>query len=344
MTKPISFDPNEVGRKGKIFGMPYEPEDAQLVLIPAPWEVTASYGSGTSKAPKAILDASSQLDLCIPGIKKPWQQKISMLPTEQKWLDLNNALRPKAIDHIKRSELGLSINNDQLEQINQGCSAFKEFIKAETKAWMDKGKLVGVVGGDHSICQGYVEAIAEKYKEFGILQIDAHMDLRTDYQGFKYSHASVFHNILKLDNVKKLIQLGVRDYCPAEEQTAQTDGRITSYHDLEIFERLFHDDLWADITEEITYHLPGNVYISFDIDGLEPVLAPNTGTPVPGGLKYAHVTFLLKKLVESGHTIIGFDLCEVVPSDQQWDQNVGARILYQLCSFTGLSQKVLKLD
>jgi agmatinase len=205
----------------------------------------------------------------------------------------------------------------------------------QTKVLLQKDKLVAVLGGDHSVPLGFMKAIAEKHGEFGILQIDAHCDLREAYEGFNYSHASIMYNALEeIPNIQRLVQVGVRDYSGDEwDYIRNSNYRVITYFDKEIKTRQFEGDTWRHIAEEIVSKLPEKVYISFDIDGLDRKLCPHTGTPVPGGFEAEEVFFLMKKIVESGRRIIGFDLCEVgINSDNDWNANVGARVLLKLCN------------
>jgi agmatinase len=193
---------------------------------------------------------------------------------------------------------------------------------------------VALLGGDHSTPLGYYKAIGEKFGEFGILQIDAHCDLREGYEGFVYSHASIMYNALnEVPGLKKLVQIGIRDYSQVEaEFIEQTGDRIVTYFDRDIRVRQYEGETFRQITDEIIRHLPDKVYISFDIDGLDPKLCPNTGTPVQGGFETEQVFYLFNRLRQSGKQIIGFDLCEVSWSESGWDANVGARILFKLCN------------
>lgn len=199
------------------------------------------------------------------------------------------------------------------------------------------GQKLVLLGGDHSIPLGYLQALAEQHSEFGILQIDAHSDLRQAYQGFEYSHASIMTNVLKLPQVTKLVQVGVRDVCAAEVETVtQSQGRIVTYYDPDLKTQLYQGTTWHSLCQEMVAHLPKQVYISFDVDGLDPKLCPHTGTPVPGGLELEAAFHLCRTIVLSGRSLIGCDICEV--GDGVWDGNVGARILYKLCNLMGLSQ------
>jgi agmatinase len=202
---------------------------------------------------------------------------------------------------------------------------------------------VAMLGGDHSTPLGFIRALGEKYNRFGVLQIDAHADLRKAYEGFTYSHASIMYNALKLPAVGRLVQVGIRDYCDEElDVMKRAGGRIVTYFDQDIKEQLFGGTSWAAICDKIIADLPHDVYVSFDIDGLNPKLCPNTGTPVAGGFEFEEVAFLIKKLVKSGRKIIGFDLNEVAPGADDWDANVGARLLYHLCNWMAVSQNKLK--
>ena len=198
---------------------------------------------------------------------------------------------------------------------------------------MDKGKLVALLGGDHSTPLGYMRALGEKYPEFGILQIDAHCDLRDAYEGFVYSHASIMYNALnEIPQVTKLVQAGTRDFSEGEYEMVQQDSKIKTYFDKDIRNRQYEGETWKTIADEIVAQLPDKVYISFDIDGLDPKLCPNTGTPVQGGFETEEVFYLLQKIQKAGKHIIGFDLSEVSTSESCWDANVGARVLFKLCN------------
>jgi len=184
---------------------------------------------------------------------------------------------------------------------------------------------------------GYLKALAQTHESFGILQIDAHMDLREAYEGFTYSHASIFYNALKLPQVEQLVQVGIRDFCDEELNLVNnSDGRVKVFYDHDIKDSAFNGIQWDSYCEEIIDELPDKVYLSFDIDGLDPKLCPNTGTPVPGGLSFREAIYLIKKVVESGRTIIGADLCEVAGQGHSWDGNVGARILYKMAGLISM--------
>jgi agmatinase len=141
------------------------------------------------------------------------------------------------------------------------------------------------------------------------------------------------YNALKNQNITALTQVGIRDYCQEEiEYIGNSRGRVRTFFDRDIQMAKIEGMSWAKECDRIIATLPDKVYISFDIDGLSPELCPNTGTPVPGGLSFAEAIFLIERVALHKKQIIGFDLNEVSPgSDGDWDANVGARLLFQLC-------------
>lgn len=343
LAKYPDFDPNGVGALGKLFGLPYSPEEAKVVLLPVPWEVTVSYTAGTADGPQAILDASPQLDLYLPGLPDAWAMGISMLPIPEEIKHQSDALRKKATAYIQaleeQNQEKVEAAKPTVDTINKACDELVGQVKQEAGHWIGQGKLVGVVGGDHSTPLGLMKALAEQYPSFGILQIDAHADLREAYEGFTYSHASIMYNALRLPQISRLIQVGIRDICIEEATRAESSGdRIRLYYDQELQERQFAGEGWQQLAYEIVSQLPEEVYISFDIDGLDPKLCPATGTPVPGGLSFQQAIYLIKTVVQSGRKIIGFDLCEVAPGEDEWNGNVGARVLYHLANLAGASR------
>ncbi len=340
MAEHNNFDPNSVGNiNNNIFGLPFSEAEARLVILPIPWEVTVSYNAGTARAPDHIMTASLQVDLYDPEVEGAWKQGIYMRPTDKKILTKSDYLRKEAELYINYISQGEDVNDNKfmqksLREINEGSVILNSWVYEQTKALMDAGKLVGVLGGDHSSPFGFFKAIADKYAEFGILQIDAHCDLRCAYEGFNYSHASIMYNALaEIPQIKKLVQLGIRDYCDSEVAFIKnSNGRVEAFFDRDIKAALYEGQQWGVTVAKVVEALPRYVYISFDIDGLDPKLCPHTGTPVQGGLETEQVFYLFRKMREAGKQIIGFDLNEVGVSRDEWDENVGARILYRLCN------------
>ena len=335
-----NFDPNNVSNpNNNIFGLPTTEEDARVIIIPIPWEVSVSYGSGTARAPEAICKASMQVDLFDPEVPDGWKQGFYMRPIDRKLLMKSDYLRKEAELYIDYISKGNEVNDNQfmcktMKDVNEGGIFLNNWVYEQTKVLLEKNKLVCLLGGDHSAPLGFFKAIAEKHGDFGILQIDAHCDLREAYEGFNYSHASIMYNALnEIPELTKIVQAGVRDYGGDEwDYIKNSNFRVITYFDKEIKTRQFEGETWKSIAEEIVSKLPQNVYISFDIDGLDRKLCPHTGTPVPGGFETEEVYYLFRKIIESGRKLIGFDLVEVGTSDTDWNANVGARVLFKLCN------------
>lgn len=336
--KILKFNPSDSGYLFEgIFGLPFNEEESKVVLVPVPWEATVSYGGGTSSGPKNILEASHQVDLFDPINSEGWKEGIYMSKISSDILKCSKKNSKKTEKYLKKYN-NRDIDKKLQNEINNDCSKLNNHIKELTKNLLNQEKIVGIIGGDHSSPLGYLEALSEKYKNFGILHIDAHSDLRNAYLGLEYSHASIFFNALKIENISKLVQIGIRDYSEEEYNfISNNKDRISFFSDYEIRKAIFEGKSLKEKYTEIIKCLPDNVYISFDIDGLIPYLSPNTGTPVAGGFTIEEMVYLFEEIINSGKKIIGFDLCEVAPNE--WDGNVGARILYKLCLFALKSQK-----
>jgi agmatinase len=348
MTDLSQFDPNTVGNpNNNIFGLPFGEEDARLVILPVPWEVTVSYNAGTARAPEHVFKASIQVDLFDPEIKDAWKQGYFMRPVDKKILMKSDYLRKEAELYINYIAEGEEVQDNKfmcktLKEVNAGSLYMNEWVFQQTKELLENGKLVGLLGGDHSTPLGYYKAIAEKHGDFGILQVDAHCDLRKAYENFNYSHASIMYNALEeIPSITKLVQIGIRDFCEEEwDYIEENKHRITTYFDKDIKEKLYEGQTWQKQVNEMIDQLPQKVYISFDIDGLHPKLCPHTGTPVQGGFETDEIFYLFKKLLQSGRQLIGFDLNEVGVSQDEWDENVGARCLFKLCNMLIASNPV----
>ncbi|MFY0483790.1 agmatinase family protein [Flavobacterium sp. PLA-1-15] len=333
-----NFDPSQPGLADEsIFGLPFTAEESDIVIVPVPWEVTVSYGAGASEGPDAILDASFQVDLHHQEFPELWKLGIYLDLNEQtdKWAADSKKYKALAQPIIEALESGEVIESipplqSDLDKINKVCRELKDEVKERILYWTKKGKKVVLLGGDHSTPLGYYEALATQHSDFGILHLDAHMDLRIAYEGFKYSHASIMYNALQLPQISKIVQVGIRDFCEQEVEVAQKD-RVIVYTDMDLKAATFEGKTWAQHCDAIIAQLPRKVVISFDIDGMYPWYCPNTGTPVPGGFSFEEAAYLLSKLSESGKEIIGFDLVEVAPGEDDWDGNVGARMLFHMC-------------
>ncbi len=343
MADLANFNPNDVASDSNgIFGLPFTQENAELVIVPIPWEVTVSYRLGTSRSAEKIEEASKQIDLYDADGVDMWKRGYYMQKVNKEILNKNDYLRHCAELIISNlMEGGATTEHQQLctklEDINTAGNWLREHIYTTTLDLLKQGKKVALLGGDHSTPLGFFQAIGEHFGSFGILQIDAHADLRVAFEGFTYSHASIMYNALQqVPQLQKLVQVGIRDYCDEEiTYINQNPNRITTYFDHEIKRRQFEGDTWKNICDDIVSQLPPLVFISFDIDGLDPKLCPNTGTPVPGGFEAEQIYYLFTRILESGKKIIGFDLNEVSTGDNSHsniDALVGARVLYKMCN------------
>lgn len=343
---PDHFDPDAASAPGAgVFGLPFGVEDSRIVLLPVPFEATTSYGGGASLAPRAILDASRQVDLFDRETGRPYEAGIAMASTSRRVTQWNREAKRLAAGIIRvggRIERSARLTH-ALDRVNQIGGFVNAWVHRETTSLLDRGKTVIVVGGDHSAPFGAMQAYAERYPGLGILHIDAHCDLRDAFEGFTWSHASIFHNVItRIPGLARLVQVGVRDMGEQEDAFIRASrNRIILHHDAELADRSARGDSWSAIVERIVADLPSRVYISFDIDGLDPTLCPHTGTPVPGGLSFHQATSLMLAIPRSGRTLVGGDLCEVSPgpkaADGEWDANVGARILYKMIGSIVLS-------
>ncbi|MCU0328850.1 MAG: agmatinase family protein [Chitinophagales bacterium] len=328
------FNPNNIAQiNGNLFGLPRDIDRSELVILGVNWDVTVSYGDGTSQSPDAILEASYQVDLFDLDYGNFWEKGIFYAPCAQEIIDLSSQTRPFAIEKIKLLEKGTPEENALMqsltEKVNLSTQKLNEWVFSECKKVLDSGKKLILLGGDHSTPLGYLQALSLRNESFGILQIDAHQDLRRAYEGFEFSHASIMYNALKLDSISHLSQVGIRDFCEEELDFARNHTKdIHIYFDRNLKRQKLEGKIWRDIAQEIVSKLPQNIYISFDIDGLDPKYCPNTGTPVLGGLEIDEVFMIFDEIKKQNKTVIGIDLNEV--GSDLWDANVGARILYRL--------------
>lgn len=339
-----NFDPNAPAQSGhsNIFGLPSTLENSDVIIVPVPWEVTTSYRPGTALGPELVFDASMQVDLYDADHPGAWKKGYYMLDISTDISQLSEDWRTQAEIVIDALEDGQDPEIDTslaeiLSQVNQASMDLNEWVYGQTKRLLDSGKKVALLGGDHSTPYGFIQALSEKHDQFTVLQIDAHMDLRQAYEGFTHSHASIMYNVVSDFPNVQLVQFGIRDYCDEEVDFMQSHpGRIQTFFDRDLKRQQYEGKLWKDICGELIAALSDKVYISFDIDGLDPKLCPNTGTPVPGGFELEEVFYLFHRLRQAGKTIIGFDLNEVAGDEsgvESIDPIVGARLLYKLCGY-----------
>lgn len=332
----MSFDPNDIGvANGNFCGLPVTKEQADLIIIPVPWDATASYGRGTADGPQAILDASLQLDLFHHKYANVYETKVFMEKIDPEIMAKSVSFGERTTAYIDYLSEGNEVEDSEeykalLAEVNAYQKELAASVKEKAALYFEQGKKVALLGGEHSTPLGLIQMYADNFEDFGILQIDAHADLRVSYEGFEQSHASIMDNALKYGGITRLVQVGIRDLSEDEYARIQSDERIKTFFDWDLKEERFVGKNWSEQSRSIIEHLPQNVYVSFDIDGLEPHLCPGTGTPVPGGLKFEEAAYLLQFLAKSGKNVVGFDLNEVAPGEDVINEIVGARMLMEL--------------
>lgn len=295
----------------RLFDLPEKYFDSQIHLLSFPWDASASFRRGTAQFPSRFYELSHQIDAFDRRFPKHadrgffWDDQWGTLPTGD----------------LKTASLIDAASFRMMEQLR---SVVLERIQL--------GKRIIVLGGDHSVPLGSVQAHATFYSGLGVLQVDAHMDFRDGYEGITYSHASIMHHVAQLPGVAKIVQLGIRDYCQEEYQVmVESGGRIVTYFDDMLASRLFQGETWHDVCLEILSQLPDDVYLTVDVDGLASYHAPYTGTPVPGGLSYCQLMYLLSLFSEHGKRLVGFDLVEV--SSVEEDVIFATHLLYRISQY-----------
>lgn len=340
------FDPGApASSKDGVFGLPFSRGDARLLYLPVPWEATTSYGGGTSRGPAAILRASAQVDLYDADVERPYAAGLHMLAEAREVKAWNRAAKAAALRVLRALEAGRAPPSAALRTANALGERLNAWVRRETAAIIASGKIPGLVGGDHSTPFGAMQAAVERWPGLGVLHFDAHHDTREAYEGFVWSHASIFHNVMSRLPVRKLTQVGIRDFSEDERRFCRRLGpRCEVFYDRDLSRARFAGRPFDRSARAIVKTLPKDVWVSFDIDGLDPRFCPGTGTPVPGGLDFQEANHILRALVASGRRIVGFDLNEVSPrKGSEWDANVGARLLYKLSAWTLASQRLAKI-
>jgi agmatinase len=342
-----TFDPGAAAAPDSgIYGLPYSESNAKVIVVPVPFAATTSYGGGAERGPDAVLRASKQVDLFDLETGRPYEAGIAMVEISDRVRAWNDEARSAAEAVIDAAG---AVNHDAnlvraLRRVNEISESVNRWVYDSVHKQLERGRLVALVGGDHAVPYGAIHAHAERFGGMGILHIDAHADLREAYEGFIWSHASIMYNVItRIPAVSRLVQVGIRDLSEAEyEMIKNSGGRIVAHFDPELSRRKLAGEPWSAQTDRIVADLPPNVYVSFDIDGLDPTLCPHTGTPVPGGLSFQEAMSLVAAVVRSGRKIVGIDLNEVVPGPEgdEWDGNVGARVLYKMIGWMLLSQGI----
>lgn len=315
----IDFDPNNSAPEGSgLFALPYSIEDSSVVIVPVAWDATSSQARASSGAPQAVYAASQYVELFDPRLGAIHDRGICMEAPVAEIATLNR--RAIAMQYSG------SFRGDEL---TEPCERLNRLVATQVSSHLTAGRRVGLLGGDHASSYGAIEAHLARHADMGILQIDAHCDLRCGFDEIVYSHASVMYNVIERLGPGALVQVGVRGLCDFESDYIRHSDSVRVFFDAEIHRLRSEGRTWAAICGEIAAPLPREVYVSLDVDGLEPSSCPGTGTPVPGGLTYNDVVYLLHHIRDSGRDIVGFDLVEVGAND--FDANIAAHLLYQLC-------------
>ena len=348
-TTMLQFDPDAPAAPSSgIFGLPHTPEEAQVHVLAVPFDATTSYRPGAARAPEAILAASGQVDLFDLWTGRPFEFGIALLETDARIAGWNEEARALAQPIIAAGGLE-SVSEEPLRseclaaarRVDELGDQINALVFAQVRASLEQGRLPCVLGGDHSVPYGAIAACAERHPGLGILHVDAHADLRSAYEGFTWSHASIMHNVLaRLPSVARIVQIGIRDLGQAEaDAIEESGGRVSTIFDKDWARARFERGATLALVREAIGRLPQEVYVSFDVDGLDPALCPNTGTPVPGGLDWHEAMLVLEELARSGRRVVGLDLCECSmgpegdPAGESWDAIVGARLLYRMIGF-----------
>ena len=263
-------------------------EEAQVVLIPVPYDDTSTWNKGADRGPEAFLGAARNMELYdIETDTEPYKQGIYLADT---------------MEHFATPD------------------AMVETVEQAVAGYLDQDKFVTMIGGEHSVSIGAIRAYKEKYRNLTVLQLDAHADLRSDYDGSPYNHACALHEASRTCN---LIQVGIRSMDESEKQYVNPD-KIYYAHAIQ-GNSAWIDEAVAKMTEE--------VYITIDLDGFDPSIMPSTGTPEPGGLGWYSALELLRKTCLS-RRVVGFDIMELCPNPANKAPDfLAAKLYYKLLAY-----------
>lgn len=276
-------------------------EKSKIVILSAPLEKTVSYGKGTSYGPKEIIKASHYVEFYDEELDRELCFEKGICTLEE--LDFDKLSHKKSI----------------------------ELIELTVDKILKDNKFVVTLGGEHSISYAPIAAYTKKHKNISILQIDAHSDLRDEYEGSKLSHASVMKRVFEIN--PNIVQVGIRAQC-IEESKFIKENNINTFYARDIKTGI-HGQNWI---EKVVSKLSDNVYITFDIDGLDPSVVPATGTPEPGGLLWDETLDLLKHVGKTKN-ILGFDVVEL-----SYDKNNkissfnAAKLTYKLLNYSFINK------
>lgn len=323
-----------VGDGGYYFGENTSPADADLVIVSAPWSVTSDYGRGATYTPDAVIDASVDSNLYDVESGFSAEGRVATAVINYNIQESSEHLGRDAERVANRAFDGVTLEyaTRKVKHINEGFADMHASVYKQTKHWVSEGKTVAVVGGDHSVSFGAIKAVAEHYKEVGVLFIDAHADFACNDKVFPYTHRSIARNIVEeIPSVSRLVEVGVRDIDKSEMEALLAAEKVELFLAEKVAGKRFEGESWGNICREIVDKLPQKVYVSLDIDALKIEFCTHTNMPVPGGMTFDEVVYLVNCVVKSGRQIVGFDITEVVSNiDDKMDAIVAVRLLTKM--------------
>jgi agmatinase len=269
-------------------------QNAGIVVLPAPYDRTSTWLKGADKGPAAIIEASGNMELYD--------------------IETDSEVYKKGIF------------TDAPLDVNVSPEALVEKVRQKVRSLLDDKKFVVVIGGEHSVSTGSVMAHCEKYKDISVLQLDAHSDLRDEYEGSKFNHACVMARIKELCPV---VQVGIRSMDISEKESIEP-GRV-----------FFAEDIYnrTDWVDDAVGKLSRKVYITIDLDVFDPSIMPSTGTPEPGGLLWYDILKMLKAVCQQ-REVVGFDVVELCPNkDNKAPDFLAAKLIYKLLSYKFINKK-----
>ena len=277
-------------------------KEAEAVILPIPYEATTTYGAGTREGPEAILAASRQVEL--------WDEDNNWDPSAAIRLATAQPIFPEVA----------------------GPQAMLDKIKRVVQPWVSQGKFICALGGEHTITTAMVQACQTRYPDFSVVALDAHADLRESYDGSKLSHACVMRRLYELG--RPLTILGTRSYSKEEADLLWVAPRLKMFKAREV-----HTPAGWDAALAHLQGIVGPVYLTIDLDALDPGIMPAVGTPEPGGLSYRQILTIIETLTKRG-PIIGLDLVELAPiPGHRVSEFTAARLLYKALGYIYQSRR-----
>jgi len=268
-------------------------KNAKYVLLPVPYDGTSTFMKGADKGPQAIIDASDSIEL----------------------YDIKTGLE----------SYKSGIYTDTADYSFGSPEIMVAEVKNRVNFFLQQNKIVGLLGGEHSISIGAIQAFAENFPNLSVLQIDAHADLREDYNGSRFNHACVMR---RAQEVAKVVQMGIRNVCIEEKPNIIPENIFYAH-------QICGKPGWK---KKVIDQLTENVYLTIDLDGFDPSIVPATGTPLPGGLLWYETLEFLEFLFKS-KKVVGFDVVELCPQKENKISDVLAAVLvYKLISFMEKNQ------